>query len=391
MTIHTQIPYTITLLSDLISYDVLGGQSNWSVLQYILEIFKKEGLVDYCLVPNEGNTKSSVHVRIGPSVDGGVILSGHTDVVPVEGQEWSTLPFQMTRIGDKLFGRGTADMKGFIACCLAMIPLFKKKNLQKPIYLAFSYDEEIGCLAGPELVESIRRHYTEKPHIAIIGEPSQMQPLQGHKGICVFETYVNGSAGHSSRIPYEVSAIHAAAHLIQWLDMKMKSLHVSGHTNPSFHPPHSTVHVGTLHGGIAPNVIADQCTFQWDVRTVPGDDLDNLIEEFNVFAQNLSIEYQKIYPQFTIKTTMHHPPVPPLWTDQSDPDVLFISDILDFTSWGTAAYAAEAGQFSAGGFATLICGPGDIAQAHRADEFIQIDQLNKCLHMLDRLATHLSV
>ena len=193
------------ILAQLVSFPVLGGQSNMSILNWIKEHLNSHGIESY-LVPNKENNKASLHCRIGPAVDGGVILSGHMDVVPVEGQNWETDPFVLTDKNDgKLYGRGTCDMKGFLACCLAAIPKMMNANLKKPIYFAFSYDEEIGCLAAPELARTIKTHYKETPKYAIIGEPSMMEPIIGQKGIYIIDTYVTGSAGHSSRIKQEVS------------------------------------------------------------------------------------------------------------------------------------------------------------------------------------------
>lgn len=184
-----------------------------------------------------------MHCRIGPSVDGGIILSGHTDVVPVKGQNWDTDPFVLTNKDDgNLYGRGTCDMKGFLACCLNVLPNLVKADLKKPIYFAFSYDEEIGCLSAPELIRHLQNYYPETPKYAIIGEPSLMQPIIGHKGICLYTTTVNGSAGHSSGIRKEVSAINESARLILWLEAKMNALIDAGHIDLRFTPPHSSLH-----------------------------------------------------------------------------------------------------------------------------------------------------
>jgi len=198
------------ILAKLVSFPVLGGESNLSIIHWIKEYIESYD-VEVNLLPNEEGDKASLFCRIGPEIDGGVILSGHTDVVPVEGQEWDTDPFVLTDIGDgKLYARGSCDMKGFIACCLAALPQMVAAKLEKPIYFAFSYDEEVGCLAGPALARGIKAHYKELPKYAIIGEPSLMEPIVGQKGIYILETYINGSAGHSSRIKQEVSAIHEA-------------------------------------------------------------------------------------------------------------------------------------------------------------------------------------
>ncbi|NQY07410.1 MAG: M20/M25/M40 family metallo-hydrolase, partial [Flavobacteriaceae bacterium] len=289
------------ILAKLVSFPVLGGQNNLSILNWIKDYIASYGIETY-LVPNEDGTKASLHCRIGPAVEGGVILSGHMDVVPVEGQEWTTDPFILTDKGDgKLYGRGSCDMKGFLACCLATLPKMVQADLKKPIYFAFSYDEEIGCLAAPELARAIKNQYTETPKYAIIGEPSMMEPIIGQKAIYIMETYVKGSAGHSSRIKQEVSAIHEAMRLILWLEKKMDALIEEGRLDERFHPPHSTIHIGLVSGGIAPNVIADKAHFFWDLRTIPKDRVDSIISEFEAYCREREAILRKIYPDFNIE------------------------------------------------------------------------------------------
>jgi acetylornithine deacetylase len=376
---------TEEILSQLVAFPVLGGQSNLSIIHWIKEYIESYG-IESTLVPNEEENKASLHCRIGPATDGGIILSGHTDVVPVEGQSWKTDPFVLTDLGDgKLYGRGSCDMKGFIACCLAVLPEMVKADLKKPIYFAFSYDEEIGCLAAPDLIRHINAHYNEKPKYAIIGEPSLMQPIVGQKGICVLETLVNGSAGHSSRIKQEVSAIHESARLILWLENKMNELIEAGQTDARFTPPHSSLHVGTVKGGIAPNVIADKASFHWDVRVIPKDDVHAILNDFKAHCRKREAELKSVFPDFKIETIEHHPPVPPLDTAEDADIVALVTELSGNTELGTVAYAAEAGQFSNGGFQSIICGPGSIAQAHRANEFIARDQLVKGVVMLQNL------
>ena len=378
------------ILEKLVAFPVLGGESNTTIIQWIKEFIEAQG-VEVHLVPNEDGSKASLHCRIGPAVDGGVILSGHTDVVPVAGQEWTTDPFVLTDKGDgKLYGRGSCDMKGFIACCLAVLPQMVKADLKKPIYFAFSYDEEIGCLAGPELARVLRTFYPETPKYALIGEPSLMEPIIGQKGIYIMETYVNGSAGHSSRIKQEVSAIHEAARLILWLEAKMDSLIEAGRLDDRFHPPHSSIHIGMVQGGIAPNVIADKAKFYWDLRTIPMDNLESIVSEFEAHCRKREEELREIYPGFEIKNIEHHPPVPHLNTQENDEIVGLIKRISGNTTWDTVSYAAEAGQFANEGFQSAICGPGSIAQAHRADEFIAKEQLQLGTKMLDNLIEELS-
>lgn len=378
------------ILEKLVSFPVLGGESNIHIINWIKDYIESHG-VEANLLYNEEKNKASLHCRIGPAIDDGVILSGHTDVVPVEGQEWDTDPFVLTNKGDgKLYGRGSCDMKGFLACCLAALPEMVKADLKTPIYFAFSYDEEIGCLAGEELARTFNEFYTETPKYAIIGEPSRLEPIVGQKGIYILETYVNGSAGHSSRIKREVSAIHESMRLVLWLENKMNQLISEKRFDDRFQPPHSTLHVGMINGGIAPNVIADKASFYWDLRTIPMDSVQEIISEFESFCREREQELRKTFADFTIKTIENHPPVPHLDT-KADADVVdLIKRISGKSKLNTVSYASEVGQFANEGFQSAICGPGDIAQAHRPNEFIEIEQLHLGVEMIQNLIKELS-
>lgn len=377
------------ILKQLVSFSVLGGEPNDSIADWIEDYLTSHEVV-FKNVHNDERTKRSIHCRIGPDASGGIILSGHMDVVPVAGQDWSTDPFVLTDKQDgKLYARGSCDMKGFIACCLAALPDMLKADLATPIYFAFSYDEEIGCLAGDALAADIRDHYDHPPKFAIIGEPSMMQPIVGQKGIVIFKTSVNGSAGHSSRIRQEVSAIHESARLITWLENKMYQLIESSGLDERFDPPHTSIHIGVFdHSGIAPNVISDHASFFWDVRVIPRDSSKEILNDFRAYCDELIAEKKNIFPNFNIETSYAHPDVPPLDTPDHLSIVPWIKQMADRPDVGTVSYAAEAGQFSLAGFETVICGPGDIAQAHRANEFVSKDQLLLCAAMLDRIINH---
>jgi acetylornithine deacetylase len=376
------------ILAKLVSFPVLGGESNLSILSWIESYLTELGITSFRVYNEEGN-KSSLHCRIGPAVDGGIILSGHTDVVPVAGQNWDTDPFVLTEIGDKLYGRGSCDMKAFLACIMTSAPMMVNADLKKPIYFAFSYDEEIGCLGAPDLIEAIALHYDEKPAYAWIGEPSMLIPIVGQKGICVQETIVNGSAGHSSRIRQEVSAIHEASRLIIWLEEKMNQL-ADQSSDARFDPPHTSIHVGTLHGGIAPNVIADRCSFKWDIRCIPQDSIPEILEAFDVYCRTRETELRTIFPDFVIKTINDHPEVPALDTKEDQQIAQLIKELTEVNQFDTVSYAAEAGQFEEGGFPSIICGPGDIAQAHRANEFVSKAQLKRGVELIQRLVLKFS-
>lgn len=377
------------ILAKLVSFDVLSKQNNLSLVNWISDYIGKYD-VETVYVYNEEKTQASLHCRIGPAVDGGIILSGHTDVVPVKGQPWNTDPFELIEKDGNLYGRGACDMKGYLACFLSVLPQMVAVNLSVPIYFAISYDEEIGCLRAPELAEHIKSHYSEKPKYAIIGEPSMMQPIVGQKGILYVETYVNGSQGHSSRIEKEVSAIHESTRLILWLENKMKEL-ARQNTNESFLPPHSTMHVGQIKGGIATNVVAGSTTFQWDVRSIPEDNIMDIVNEYQEYCDELQEEKRKLFPNFKIENTLLHPPVPGLQTDEKASIVDLIGEVTGNTTPSYVAYATEAGQFAEAGFESIICGPGSIEQAHRANEFVSLEQLELGVQMIENIVKKISI
>ncbi|NRB82269.1 MAG: acetylornithine deacetylase [Winogradskyella sp.] len=377
------------ILRKLVAFPVLGGESNLEIIHWIADYIESYD-IPVNLLYNDEKTKANLHCRIGPEVDNGVILSGHTDVVPVEGQEWDTNPFQLVDKGDgKLYARGACDMKGFLACCLAVLPEMVKANLKRPIYFGFTYDEEIGCLQGPALAKTFNSFYKETPKYAIIGEPSLLKPIVGQKGIYIMETYVNGSAGHSSRIKQEVSAIHESMRLMQWLENRMDQFISEERFDARFEPPHSTIHVGMMQGGIAPNVIADKAHFYWDLRTIPMDSVDTVVSEYKAYCRAREAALRRIFPEFEIKNIENHPPVPHLDTKDEDDVVDFIKTICGDDTTTTVAFASEVGQYANEGFESVICGPGSIAQAHRPNEFISKEQLQKGCDMLQNLVHEL--
>lgn len=376
---------TISILGDLVAFSVLGGQSNLPIAEYILSLLQKNS-IEYHQVYNSSRDKVSVHCRIGPEVDGGIILSGHMDVVTTKGQQWSKPDFTLTKEDNKLYSRGTSDMKGFLACCLAMLPYLKKANLKKPIYFAFSYDEEIGCLATEQLISSIKTTYKERPNFAIIGEPSMMQTVNGEKGVAFFTTKVYGSAAHSSEVRKNISAIEEATYLIQWLLGRMDNYIEKQCFDNRFEPPHTTIHIGMIKGGSAVNIVADQCEFMWDVRNIPSDSIMEILDSFEAFCKKRIVDKRRISPCFNIKTSKQFSIVPGLNTSENSEIVEMVNYFNGNESTKTVSFASEAGFFSDVGFQTVVCGPGSMDQGHRADEFIEINELKKCLSFLERLS-----
>ena len=374
------------LLRDLVAFPVLGGEPNLAIVDYVEAYLRGLGVSPTRVPDPTGAAKACLHARIGPPVDGGTILSGHTDVVPVEGQTWTTDPFALTERDGRLYGRGACDMKGFLACALAAVPTYVKTDLTRPVYLAFSYDEEVGCVSGQLLAEAIRDHYEERPGACIVGEPSMLRPVVGHKGIAVYEVVVRGSAGHSSRIRTEVSAVHEAARIVGWLEERMGRYAEEGPLDGRFDPPHTSLHVGKIRGGSAHNIVADECRFTVDVRNLPTHHIEDILGELTAFAKTQERRMRERYAGASIAIATYHPLVPALSTPEGSPAVALARELSGVHEVRTVAYASEGGQFSDAGFPTVICGPGDIAQAHRADEFVAVEQLERGVAMLERLA-----
>lgn len=375
---------TIKILSELVAFACLGGKSNLPIAHYIEKVFQEHN-ISYYQVPNKSGNKKSLHCRIGKVRDNGLILSGHTDVVPTEGQTWTKPPFTLTQEGDKLFGRGTTDMKGFIACCLAMLPEMQKVTLEKPIYLAFSYDEEVVCLGAPDLIQSITENYQKKPSFAIIGEPTSMKTVTGEKGMGAFTTTVYSSAGHSALVHKNVSAIEEATCLIQWLMGKKIALKKEIKARNQFDPPYTSIHVGTIKGGTAVNINADHCSFEWDVRNIPTDNISGILSDYENFCQERISIKRVISSEFNIKTVANFPIVPGLNTSNNSDFVKTINQFNGTEQPDTVSFASEAGQYAEGGYEAILCGPGNINRAHKADEYIKISELDTCLDFLMKL------
>jgi acetylornithine deacetylase len=312
-----------------------------------------------------------------------VVLSGHTDVVPVDGQDWSSDPFALTRRDGKLYGRGTADMKGFIACALSLAPEALERPLAFPLHLAFSYDEEIGCLGAPSLARHVAQAGTP-PRAVIVGEPTGMDVIDAHKGIRGFVTTITGREAHSSQPDKGANAIFAAAELIRFLDGMAAEMRERGDPSGRFDPPCTTVEVGTIQGGTAHNIVPRQCRFGWGYRYLPDQDPDEILRRFEAHAaQHVLPRLRATAPDTSIETNPRAS-VPALRPTAS-PAVEIACALAGKNETGTVAYGTEAGIFVGAGIPAVICGPGHIDQAHRPDEFIEAAQLDSCLAFLRRL------
>ncbi|MBW6392517.1 acetylornithine deacetylase [Billgrantia antri] len=377
------------MLERLVGFATVSRDSNLELIAFVEGYLDEHG-VEHWRVESDDGKKANLLARIGPEVEGGVVLSGHTDVVPVDGQPWSTDPFTLVDKGDnKLYGRGTCDMKGFIACALAELPEWLKRGLDKPIYLALSYDEEVGCIGAPRMIERLMADHP-RPAAVIVGEPTMMQPVVAHKGATNLRTTVTGRASHSSQVDQGVSAIHVAARLVTKIEDVMSELRAEGRVDEAFNVAHSSLHVGKIAGGTAINIMARECTFEWEIRHLPSDRFDELIGRVNAYAEELEAEMQRRAPETGIVTEALNVTVPALADDNNAQVLDLCRELLGEQPSGAVAYATEAGQFQRVGLPTVICGPGSIRQAHQPDEYIEIDQLAAGTRFMQALGRRLA-
>jgi acetylornithine deacetylase len=383
-----QLTRAIDLLDELIAFDTVSARSNLPLVDRV-EAYLRDLRLDPVRVPNAAGDKAALFVTVGPNVDGGVVLSGHTDTVPVTGQAWSSDPFTLRRAEGRLYGRGTCDMKGFDAVCLAMLPVFQKAPLRKPVHLLLSYDEEIGCLGS---LDTIARFGADlpRPAIAIVGEPTEMAVVDAHKSIATYRTTVHGHEAHSSNPEAGANAIEGACALISELYRLQSELEAEGDPSGRFKPGYSTVHVGTIEGGNARNILARCCTFGWEFRGLPGVDQKRAIKRLDSFAARVVQPKLRRFAENAGIETEADVEVPGLALDPGSPAETLAKRLSRSNTTSTVAFATEAGQFQKAGLSTVVCGPGSIAQAHRPDEFIAIDELAACISFLHRLADELA-
>lgn len=376
------------LLEKLVSFPTVSSESNLELIDWVEDYLKSHGVESH-RVYNEGKTKANLYANVGPMVEGGVILSGHTDVVPVVGQDWHTDPFTVVEKNGRLYGRGTCDMKGFDALALAAVPLALKRGIKRPIQIALSYDEEVGCVGAPDMIEVMAKHLP-RAAAAIIGEPSMMKTVSGHKGGFSVHTKINGFEVHSSLLHTGVSAVMEAAKLIDWCNQKNAE---SAARTPSplaadFIPPYTNLHVGIIHGGTANNITAKDCEFGVFFRPVPGDSVEEWRDAYLAKVAEVEAEMQAIRPETSIETTFRFA-VPALEPEVDGVAENLVRRLTGDNSTNVVSYCTEAGQFQQGGYSSIVCGPGDIDQAHKANEFIEISQLEAGEQFMHRLIDYL--
>ena len=374
---------SVRILKDLIAFKTISGQDNSSLIDYCDEILKKLGATSFRTYDNEKkrvNLFATLKTK-NSKTKKPIILSGHTDVVPVS-KGWSTDPFTATVKGDKLYGRGACDMKGFIACALAYAPIYSKSNLDRDIHFSFTFDEETACQGAPILIEELKKRDI-KNGICIIGEPTNMKIIDAHKGCYEYTTYFKGLAGHSSAPHKGVSAVEYASKYVNKLIELREKLKSRAPKDSIFDPPYSTLSIGGVFGGIAHNVIADKCHVNWETRPVVKEDGVFLNQEIDKYANEVLLpEMKKVFSNASIEKDIIGEIVGFDRVNKSEACEL-ISSLTGDNSRQVVSFGTEAGLFQEIGISTVVCGPGSIDQAHKIDEFIILDELKKCLNLLD--------
>jgi acetylornithine deacetylase len=374
---------TKELLARLIAFDTTSHKTNIPLIAFVEEYLARHGIKSQ-RVPTADGQKASLFATIGPADGGGIALSGHTDVVPVASQNWDTDPFELVERGDKLYGRGTCDMKGYLACCLALVPSLTARKLKVPFHIAFSYDEEVGCTGVRPMIGEFGKKLPT-PRMVFVGEPSNMTVVDAHKGPVRWRVELTGRAAHSSMPHYGVNAIAYAGRLIGEI-LAMEEELKAGPLDARFDPPWTTTQVTQIEGGTASNVVPVPCWFGWETRALPGFDPFTLQRRLEKYAsEQLLPEMRKLAPEseIVIRAINH---VSAYAADNRSGIVPLTLKLAGQNETLAVSYCTEAGLFQDGGAPAIICGPGDIAQAHTANEFIRVEELEKCLTFLGRLA-----
>ena len=375
---------SIEMIKKLVSFDTTSRASNLQLIDFVAEYLSTLGVKSH-LIHDESGEKANLYATIGPPDVPGVVLSGHTDVVPVDGQAWDTDPFEVVQKDNRLFGRGTSDMKSFIAIALAMAPDFASTKLKTPIHFALSFDEEVGCLGAPLMIQKMDE-FGAKPRAVIVGEPTKMSVVNAHKGVCSFFTTVTGLERHSSETHRGVNAIAYGAELVNFLTMvgeDMRDAH--SHPDSGFDPPYTTVHVGTMHGGTAQNIVPLTCTFSWEYRLMPGEDSSEIRNRFQAHVDEVVLPKMHAVEKTTGIATEVRAFVPGLAPEDGSPAEALVLALARKNATEVVSYGTEAGQFQEAGNPAVVCGPGSIAQAHKPNEYIDLSEVRACEVFIRRL------
>ena len=379
---------SVALLERLIGFPTVSRDSNLALIEFVRDYLAGLG-VDSQLFYNAERNKANLFATIGPSDRGGVVLSGHTDVVPVDGQDWTVDPFALTEKDGLLYGRGTADMKGFIACVLAAVPRFLARPLSMPVHLAFSYDEEVGCLGVRPMLAELAT-WPNRPRLCVIGEPTELKPVLGHKGKLGMRCHVKGAACHSAYAPYGVNAIEYAAKLIGRLGDMGERLARPEHHDKSFDPPFSTVQTGVIKGGRALNIVPAECEFDFEVRALPDFDPQSVADDLQRYADDELLPRMQAVQRDTGIRLQALNAYPGLATNPDSEAAKLVVLLSGSSDFGTVSFGTEGGLFDQAGIPAVVCGPGSMDQGHKPDEFIAREQLDRCDAMLLRLVDYLA-
>ncbi|EJM89783.1 MULTISPECIES: acetylornithine deacetylase [unclassified Pseudomonas] len=376
------------VLQTLVAFDTTSRESNLQLIEFVRDYLASLD-VPCELIYNEQRSKANLFATIGPADKPGIVLSGHTDVVPVDGQPWTVAPFELTERDGKLYGRGTADMKGFIACVLALAPSLVNASLRLPVHIALSYDEEVGCLGVRSLLAELEQRLV-KPMLCIIGEPTELKPVLGHKGKLAMRCDIHGEACHSAYAPLGVNAIEYAAELIGKLGRIGNRLKAPEHHDARFDPPFSTVQTGVISGGKALNIVPADCRFDFEIRALPSHDPSEVAQELKAYAEQQVLPRMRAVSEQSEIRFSELSAYPGLATDAHSEAAELIAAFSGSREFGTVAFGTEGGLFDAAGIPTVVCGPGSMDQGHKPDEFVSLEQLNRCDEMLQRMLAFIS-
>lgn len=374
---------SIGMLTRLVGFDTTSRNSNLDLMEFVRDYLAGYGIASEYVYDAE-RRKANLFATIGPADRSGLVLSGHTDVVPIDGQDWTTDPFAVTPRDGKLFGRGTCDMKGFVAVVLAMVPEIKAMPLAAPVHLAFSYDEEVGCIGVRRLIATLQDRGI-RPFACIVGEPTEMKVIRAHKGKISLRARVRGFECHSSLAPRGVNAVEYAAKLIVRLNAIGARIAQEGPFDREFDVPYTTAHAGVIAGGTALNIVPRDCWFDFEFRHLPNHDPQPLLAELQRYAETELVPQMHAVHADTGITWQDLSSFPGLATDDAASVVTLAKAASGANSTGKVAFGTEAGLFSAAGIPTIVCGPGNIDQAHKPDEFVAIDQIAQCERFVRRL------
>jgi acetylornithine deacetylase len=375
------------ILERLLSFDTTSSNPNMELMLYVQGLLSDAG-IDSQLIPDAAGGKANLYATVGPEGQGGVMLSGHTDVVPVAGQHWTVPPFAMTERDGKIYGRGSTDMKGFVACAIAALIEAKQRPLLVPLHLALSYDEEIGCLGVRSLVEMLETA-PQRPRMCIVGEPTSMQVATGHKGKIALRATCVGREGHSALAPLALNALHLAADFINLLRDTQSFVVEHGMQDGDYDVPYTTLHAGLMRGGVQVNIVPNSAVIDFEIRSLAGEDTDRLIRILEIGAEDIVAPLRADFPEaaITIERLWDYPG---LGTPSDAGVVNFVKGLTGANGTIKVAFGTEGGLFDTRlGIPTVICGPGSMAQGHKPDEFVSLDQLEKCQAMMAALLTRL--